>query len=366
MIPLNNLNKQYLSIKDEIDSKIKEIIDSGKFINGPKLKEFEKNFAKYCGKKFCVGTSNGSTALFSVLKCLGIKEGDEVIVPVNSFIATASAVKFCGAIPKFVDVNEEGLIDVGKITEKITNKTKAIIPVHLYGNVCDMDEILKIGKDHNLRIIEDCAQAHGSEYKGKKVPIGEIGCFSFFPAKNLGAFGDGGAVVTSNESLAEDLSMFVNHGRKEKYLHEREGFNFRLSDLQAGILNVKLKYLDEGIKKKELIAEKYMKELKTFIKIPRKNESVRHSNHLFVVKTNKRDELKKFLEEKEIQTGVHYPIPLHMQPVFSYLNHKLSDFPMAERLSNEILSIPIYAELEERDQDKIIQEIQTFSKTFNF
>lgn len=360
-IPLIDLKAQHESIKDEIDKAIASVIDKSQFIGGDALKEFENNFAAHCQKNFCIGASSGSTALYAVLKSLCIKEGDEVLLPVQTFVATASAVSLCGAKPVFVDVNEDdSLINPNLIEKKITSKTKAIIPVHLYGNVCDMDKIMQIAKKHNLNIIEDCAQAHGSLYNGKKVPITEIGCFSFFPSKNLGAFGDAGAIVCNNEELAKKLQMFVNHGRKEKYLHVSPGFNFRLDNLQAAILNVKLKYLDEWIKKKRKIAENYNKELIGIDKISN-SKDVQHSYHLYVIKSQNRDSLKKHLEKKEIETGIHYPIPLHLQPAFSYLGQKEGDFPIAEKLSKQILSIPIYPELTEENQNKIINMIRNFT-----
>ena len=359
-IPLVDLKAQYYSIKEEIDRAIASVINKSQFIGGDELKNFEQNFASYCERKFGIGSSSGSTALLAVLKCLGIKQDDEVIIPVNTFIATAFAVTLCGAKPVFIDVNESDfLINSDLIEGKITEKTKAIIPVHLYGNVCDMDKIIEIAKKHNLHIIEDCAQAHGSTYKGKKVPVKDIGCFSFFPIKNLGAYGDAGCIVSNNEEFAKKLRRFVNHGRLEKYLHVEEGFNFRLDNLQAAILNVKLKYLDSWIEKKREIAKIYDSELKNFKKQVIK-EDVGHSYHLYVIRCNDRDKLKKYLDESSIETGIHYPIPLHLQPAFHYLGYKNGDFPVAEKLSKNVLSIPIYAELKEGEQRKVIDIIKSY------
>lgn len=360
-IPLIDLKAQYYGIKNEIDSAIARVIESGQFIMGDELKEFEKNFAAYCEKKHCIGASSGSTALFVALKCLGIKEGDEVILPVNTFVATAFAISLIGAKPVFVDVNEDDhLLNTRLIESKITKKTKAIMPVHLYGNVCDMERIMIIAKRHNIHIIEDCAQSHGSLYKGKKVPISEVGCFSFFPVKNLGAFGDAGCIVSNNEEFAKKCKLFVNHGRTDKYFHVSEGFNFRLDNLQAAILDVKLKYLDSWIEKKREIAKKY-----DGLDLARQHISsndVKHSYHLYVIRTEKRDELKNYLKENEIETGIHYPIPLHLQPAFSHLGHQKGDFPIAEKLSKEIISIPLYAELSEENQHEIIEKCSDFLK----
>lgn len=360
-IPLVDLKAQHDSIKEELDLAMKNVIEKSAFIGGEELKKFEEDFARYCERKFCVGASNGSTALYVALKCLGIKEGDHVIMPVNTFIATAFAVTLCGARPIFVDVNEEDfLINVDLIEKAVTKQTKAIIPVHLYGNVCDIDRITEIARKHNLHVVEDCAQAHGSLYKGKITPISGIGCFSFFPSKNLGAMGDAGAVVCDNEDLAKKMKMFVNHGRKDKYFHEMEGFNYRLDGLQAAILNVKLKYLNSWIKKKREIAKVYDKNLLNVVKIPNEGKDAQHSYYVYVIRSEKRDELKKYLEENGMETGVHYPTPLHLQPALFYLGYNEGNFPVAEKQAKEILSIPLFPELSEENQSKIIEKIGGF------
>lgn len=361
-IPVLDLKSQYLSIKDEIDSAIKSVIDSASFIGGKELSAFEENFAKYCNKKHCAGVDNGTAALFIALKCLGIKEKDEVIIPANTFIATAEAVRMCGAKPVFIDVKEDALMDVEKIEDLINARTKAIIPVHLYGNVCDMDTIIRIAEKHGLIIIEDCAQAHGSKYKGQRIPVSDIGCFSFFPGKNLGAYGDGGAIVTNNEMLHKKFKKFSDHGRTEKYTHDEEGFNFRMDNIQAAILSVKLKYLDSWIHKKQLIAQKYSESLTNQITPPFVNsDNIFHSYHLYVIRTGKRDELRAHLEKEGISTGIHYPIPLHLQPAFSFYGYKKGDFPVAEKLAQEIISLPIYAELDDFSVEKVIGAIKSFS-----
>ena len=362
MINLNNLKAQHDSIKKELDEAISRVISNSSFIMGEEVKSFEENFARYCEKSVCIGTSSGSTALFAVLKCLGIKEGDEVIMPVNTFIATAFAVTLTGAKPVFVDVNKnDALINTELIESKITERTKAIIPVHLYGNVCDMDKIKEIAEKNNLFILEDCAQAHGAEQKGKKVPICGAGCFSFFPAKILGGLGDGGAIVFEDKTLAEKCRKFVNHGRENKYLHDSEGFNFRLDGLQAAILNVKLKYLKNWISKRKEISVKYSNNLTEPTLNQVNHKSINPSYYMYVLLSERRDELKNYLKENGIETVVHYPIPLHLQPALSYLGYKEGDFPIAEELSKEILSIPLYPELTEEEVNKVIKEIKSFN-----
>jgi len=364
MIRLNDLKAQHESIRSELNEAIDKVFSSSQFIGGEERNKFEKNFAEYVGNKYCVGTSNGSTALLTTLKCLGVGAGDEVIVPVNTFISTASAVTFCGAKPVFVDVNESDfLINVDLIEGKITDKTKAIIPVHLHGAVCDMSRILEITKKHNLVIVEDCAQAHGAEYDGIKVPVSGIGCFSFFPAKNMGALGDSGCIVADDLEFSKKCSQFVNHGRSEKYLHETLGFNFRMNNLQAAVLNVKLGHLDSWNAEKRELLDNYDKELGDSVKIPVNQKGRVH--HLYVIRHNKRDELQRHLKDLEIETGIHYPVPLHLQPVFSYLGHKKGDFPVAEKLAEDSLSIPFYPGLSSDDQTKITDEIRNFLLSSN-
>ena len=261
-IPLVDLKSQHDSMRKELDGAINRVIDNSSFIMGEEVKKFESSFANYCGAKHCVGASNGSTALYAVLKAIGLKEGDEVIMPVNTFIATAFSATLMSGKPVFVDVNESDLQINTKLIEKaITPKTKVIIPVHLYGGVCDMDEIKRIADKHKLIILEDCAQAHGATYKGKKVPIYGLGCFSFFPAKVLGCWGDGGAIVCDNDEMAQKFRKFVNHGRIDKYLHDSEGFNFRLDSLQSAVLEAKMKHLPGWVTKRRSLASIYSKKL---------------------------------------------------------------------------------------------------------
>ena len=360
-IPLVDLKAQHDSMKSEIDSAIERVINNSSFIMGEEVKNFENKFADFCGAKHCIGASNGSTAIFATLKVLGIKPGDEVIVPVNTFAATAFAVTLCHAKPVFVDVNEtDFLINIDLIEKNITPRTKAIIPVHFYGAVCDMDKIKEIADKHKIHIVEDCAQSTGSKYKGKTVPVCGIGTFSFFPAKILGSMGDAGAIVSDDDKFAETARKFVNQGRKDKYFHDIEGFNFRLSSLQAAILSEKLKHLHNWINKRKEIAEDYSKRLNNISGKQINQVNSDSAYYMYVIIHSKRDKLKDYLKENGVETGVHYPIALHLQPAFAYLGYKKGDFPVAESISEKILSIPIFPELAEDGKNKIISLINNF------
>ncbi len=360
MIPFGNLKKHYSLIKSNIDKAISDVLQGGWFILGETLKSFEKEFAEYCGKKYGVGVGNGTDALLLALKAYGIKQGDEVISVPNTAIPTISAIVSSGAKPVFVDVGEDYLIDVNKIEAAITEKTKAIMPVHLYGQVCDMEPILKIAEKYNLHVIEDCAQSHGAEYKEKKSPIGETGCFSFYPSKNLGAFGDAGMIVTDNEDLAKKLRMLRDYGKSERNSAKLHGYNSRLDDIQAAILSVKLKYLDMWNNERRKIAFIYDILLKNNFKIPIENKNNKHVYHLYVIKTDKRDELQNFLKNKGIGSVIHYPIPIHLQPAYEYLGYKEGDFPKAEQYASEILSLPIFPELENEEIQEVVKVIKEF------
>ena len=364
-IPLVDLKSQYESIKGEIDSVISEVISKTAFIGGPYLKSFEDAFAKFCNTKHCIGVGNGTDALFIVLRALGIGQGDEVITVANSFIATSEAITAAGARVVFVDINPQTYnIDVKKIEEKITKKTKAIIPVHLYGQPADMDPILDLARKYNLKVIEDAAQAHDAVYKGRKIgSLGDAACFSFYPGKNLGAYGDGGAIVTINDELAEKTRMLANHGRIGKYDHEFEGVNSRLDGLQAAILGVKLKHLpawSESRRKNAYLYNEYLKE--TDLITPVEIDNVTAVYHLYVVRVKKelRQKLQDHLKSKGIATGIHYPIALPDLKAYSYLNHRKADFPEATRASEEILSLPMYPELNESQVQSIATEIKSF------
>lgn len=363
-IPLVDLKAQHLLIKEEINRAIFDSIEESNFILGNSVKEFEKKFAKYCGVKFGIGVGNGTDALYLALRACGIKEGDEVITTANTFIATVEAITLNGAKPVFVDINPNTFnIDTTKIEEMITKKTKVIIAVHLYGQSADMDEIKKIASRHRLIIIEDCAQAHGAEYKGKKVgSLGSAACFSFFPAKNLGCFGDGGMVVTNDEKIAKKVMMLRNHGRLEKYEHKMEGVNSRLDEIQSKILLVKVKYLDKWNKKRRAHADFYNNYFKNIenIKIPFSPGWAVPVYYVYTVRLKDREKLRKYLSKKGIATGIYYPLPLHLQPAYKYLGYKKGDFKETEKMADEILSLPIYPELSKKDQVFIVKTIRNF------
>jgi dTDP-4-amino-4,6-dideoxygalactose transaminase len=364
--PFVDLKSQYLAIKDELDEAIHNVIMDSAFIGGKYLKTFEQNFANYIGVKHCIGVGNGTDAIYAVLKTFGIGEGDEVITAANSFIATSEAITMTGAKVVFVDCdNETYNIDVQKIEKTIINKTKAILPVHLYGQPVDMDPIIKIAQKHGLYIVEDSAQAHGAEYKDRKAgTIAQVACFSFFPGKNLGAYGDAGAIVTNDEKLAEKARMFANHGRKEKHNHEFEGINSRLDGLQAAILDVKLKYLEKWIERRRAIAKIYDEELKEIVITPSVLPDVRHVYHLYVIRVKNRDKVREFLADKEIYTGIHYPIPLPYLKAYSYLGHKPEDFPVTFSIKDEILSIPIHGNMPDNQVEYVIEQLKSVVKKF--
>ena len=357
-IPFVDLKAQYQSLKSEIDKAIQDVIQDTAFVGGKYVKKFEEEFADYCNTKYCVGVGNGTDAITIALKSIGIGAGDEVITAANSFIATSEAITVTNAKVVFVDCHPDYYtIDISKIEEKITNKTKAIIPVHLYGQPADMGHILEIAKKYNLYVIEDAAQSHGAKYNNQKVgTFGDIGCFSFYPGKNLGAYGDAGAIVTDNEELSVKCRMLANHGRVEKYNHEFEGYNSRLDGLQAAILSVKLKYLDEWNAKRRAVAKDYNESLKkTDIITPKELSGAQCVYHLYVIRAKKRDELQAFLKKRGISTGIHYPIGLPYLKAYNYLNHTPEDFPITYKYQNKLLSLPMYPELSTHHIDYIIK-----------
>ncbi|MBU1136567.1 MAG: DegT/DnrJ/EryC1/StrS family aminotransferase [Nanoarchaeota archaeon] len=364
-IPFVDLKSQYKAIKEEIDSAIRSILENTAFILGEAVENFEKSFAEYCNKKFSIGLNSGTSALQLALIASGVKLGDEVITVPNTFIATAEAISMVGAKPVFVDIEPKTCtIDVSKIESAITEKTKAIIPVHLYGQPADMKPILEIAEKHNLIVIEDACQAHGAEYKGKKLPISDIGCFSFYPGKNLGAYGEAGAVVTDNPELAEKIKILRDHGQEKKYIHKIKGFNARIEGIQGAVLGVKLKYLEEWNEKRRKNAQLYNELLKDLneIIIPHEAEYSKHIYHLYVIKAKNRDKLQEFLKQKGVSSGLHYPVPIHLQEAYSDLNYNKGDFPITESCVNEILSLPMFPELSEEQIKYIVDSIKEFYK----
>ena len=360
-IPLVDLKAQYRSIRDEIDEAVRNVIETSSFTLGKEVEAFERDFATFCGVKYGVGVSSGTDALHLALRGLGIGHGDEVITAPNTFIATAEAISMCGSKPVFVDIDEKTYnIDVSKIEEKINPRTRAIIPVHLYGHPAKMDAIMEIATKHRLKVIEDACQAHGARFKGKPVgSFGEAGCFSFYPGKNLGAFGDGGMVVTNDAQLAEKISLLRSHGEKEKNHHLIRGFCNRLHSLQAAVLKVKLKHLSLWNARRRENATIFNQIFEgSQVLTPITDGEVEHVYHLYVIRVKNRDLIQEKLASIGIGTGVHYPIPIHLQPAYSHLNYGPGDFPVAEKVTGEILSLPVFPELDTESVKEIAHEIQ--------
>jgi dTDP-4-amino-4,6-dideoxygalactose transaminase len=360
MIPLVDLKKQYESIKSEIDNSIKDVLANTSFIGGGTVTEFEINFKKYIDVNHCISCANGTDSIEILLKALDISKGDEVIVPAISWISTSEAVTSVGAKPVFVDINPDYYtIDLTKIEDKITNNTKAIIPVHLYGQAVDMPKLMAIAKKHNLKVIEDCAQAHGAEFNSKKIgSFGDCASFSFYPGKNLGAYGDAGAMLTNDSEIAEKARMIANHGQKEKHNHIIEGRNSRMDGIHAAVLNVKLNYLNRWTSRRIEIAENYNSLLsKSSITCPKKIKDGKHVFHLYVIRSSQRDKLKKELAEKGISSAIHYPTALPFLKCYKYLNHTKDDFPIANSYTEQILSLPMYPELNNQEIEFICNNI---------
>lgn len=360
---MNDFKKEYKVLNTTIDKAVKQCFESGWYILGTEVLEFEKEFAKYIGSKYCIGVANGLEALQISLMALGIGKGDEVITVSNTAVATVLAISNTGAKPVFVDVDDYYLMDVTKIEEKITPKTRAIMPVHLFGQIADMDTLIKIAKKHNLKIVEDACQAHGAEYKGKKAGnLGDLGCFSFYPTKNLGAYGDGGAITTDSKELYEKCKMFRNYGQKNRYYHELKGLNSRLDEVQAAILRVKLKYLDSFVTKRNKIAKLFEKNLEGVkeIKLPEIMNGNYHSFHLYVIGVENRDELMSFLSANSVQTLIHYPVPVHKQEC--YLEYNNLTLEKTEGFAKNILSLPIHPFIEESEVIAVCSTIKKFYK----
>lgn len=358
----NDLKRQFFLYKEEYENKALEVLNSGWYILGKEVSSFENEFAEYVGGRYCVGLANGLEALQMAFRIIGIKEGDEVIVSSNSYIACVMGITMNGGTPVFVEPDEYDNIDAKRIEEKITVKTKAILAVHLYGQSCDMDTIMDIAKRHNLRVIEDCAQTNGTKWKGTHVgTFGDIGCFSFYPTKNLGSFGDAGAIVTNNPEYAEEAKMLRNYGSKIHYQNEVVGMNSRLDEMQAGLLRVKLTHLDELNEERCRIAERYNKEINNQLIRPLKTRpGSTNTWHQYIVHCKYRDELMKYLKENNIGTIIHYPIPPHLSNAYAYLNVKKGELPIAEKYASEVLSIPMYNGMTSEEQDYIIGALNAF------
>ena len=355
-IPFVDLKAQYVVIKDDVQMAINRVLDNTSFILGSEVAAFEAAFAGFVGVGHAVGVSSGTAALHLALKACGVKPGDEVITAANTFIATAEAIVYLGATPVFADVDAETqTLDVGQAEALITPKTKAIVPVHLFGHPADMDPILDLAKAHGLTVVEDAAQAHGAEYKGRRIGgLGHAACFSFYPGKNLGAYGDGGAVVTNDSALAEQIRMVRNHGRAEKYEHLTIGHNYRLDALQAAILGVKLERLDQWNAARREHAQAYNGKLAGLGAVtPVERPWAKHVYHIYQIQIENRDDVAATLKEQGVATGIHYPIPLHLQPAFADRGQDRGTFPIAERLADRMLSLPMFPELTDEQIDRV-------------
>ncbi|MBS1917398.1 MAG: DegT/DnrJ/EryC1/StrS family aminotransferase [Bacteroidetes bacterium] len=362
-IPCLDLKGQHLQVKKEIFEAFEKVYEKTAFSGGPFVEEFEKAFANFCGVKYAVGLNNGTTALHLAMLALGIGAGDEVIIPANTFIATAWGVSHAGATPVFVDCNKDTWeIDITKIEEKITPKTKAVIGVHLYGQPFDIDGVAAICKKHNLKFIEDAAQAQGARYKGKSIGgFGEMACFSFYPGKNLGAAGEAGGITTNSESYANHIKSLRNHGMTVRYYHDEIGYNYRMGGLEGASLNIKLKYLPEWNKRRQSIAKRYLSEVKNpAIKMQAQPEWAESVFHLFVVTTEDKDRFVKYLDDNNIIAAFHYPVPCHLQKAYSHLRYKEGDCPNAEYLASHCVSLPMYAELTDEEVQHVIDVLNRY------
>jgi len=354
-----DLKAQYVTIKEEINDAIQKILDSCAFAGGPFVEEFEKNFAAFCGCKYSIGVGNGTDALWLALLAIGVGSGDEVITVPNTFIATCEAISMCGAKPVFVDINEESYTMEAALIEKvITKRTKAIIPVHLFGQMADMDPIMDIARRHNLFVIEDACQAHGAEYKGKRAgSVGELGCFSFYPGKNLGAYGEAGAIVTNNEQFNQRMRMLRDHGQSKKYFHDVIGWNARMDGIQAAVLNVKLNHLSKWNEARRTNAEYYNHFLNDMraIKTPKVMKYNKHIYHVYAVRVQSRNSVIEHLKEKGIGCLIHYPVPVHLQQAYGTFGFKNGSYKISEMCSDELMSLPMYPELS-RDQIEYVAD----------
>ena len=363
-VPFLDLKAQYKGIKDEVHAAINEVIENTAFAGGPFVAKFEQEFAKFCNSKHAIGVGNGTDALWLSLIALGIGQGDEVITVPNTFIATTEAISLAGAIPVFVDVEDKtNNMNPALIEAAITKKTKAIIPVHLFGQTADMDPILAVAKKHGLYVVEDACQAHGAEYKGKKAgSMGSTGCFSFYPGKNLGAYGEGGAIVTNDDELAAKMRMFRDHGQAKKYYHAIIGWNARLDGIQGAVLSVKLKYLSAWNDARRKHAKDYTTGLSAVkdIIVPLEADYARHVYHIYAIRVKDRDKLMAYLTEKGISCGIHYPVPVHLQDAYSFLKKGEGSYPMAEKCASQYLSLPMFAELTDEQVAYVIEKIKEF------
>jgi dTDP-4-amino-4,6-dideoxygalactose transaminase len=361
-IPFIDLKLHHAAIRTELDIAIKEVIDSGAFAGGPFVEKFERDFAAYCGASYAIGVGSGTEALWLALLACGVGVGDEVITVANTFMATAEAITYCGARPVFVDVNESTYtMDPAGLEDALTPRTKAIIPVHLFGHPVDMDPILEFAGKHNLRVIEDAAQAHGAKYNGQTAgTIGDAGCFSFYPSKNLGALGEAGAIITNDAELDEKLRILRDHGQVRKYCHDLIGWNCRMDGIQAAALRVKLRHLENGNSLRRAHAAQYNRGFTGMddVTSPVEASYARHVYHVYAIRVKERDEVTRSLKDRGIQCAVHYPIPISLQRAYQNLGYKPGSLPVSERLALELISLPMFPELSEGQIASVVQSVR--------
>lgn len=364
-IPQNRLDRGFLQYQEEFEKKAIDVLRSGWYVLGKEVEAFEQEFAAYIGSKYCVGLASGLDALWMAFRILGIGKGDEVIVQGNTYIASVMGITMNHATPIFIEPDEYYNIDTAKIEERITERTKAILVVHLYGQASKMDEVTALCKKYHLRLVEDCAQSHGACFQNQMTgTFGDIGCFSFYPSKNLGAFGDGGAIVTNDEKIAQDMRVYRNYGSEKRYYNKVVGTNSRLDELQAGLLRVRLSHIQELTQERLDIAKRYHEGIANplFAK-PQVRANATHIYHQYVIRTKERDCLKAYLEKNEIGTLIHYPIPPHLAEAYQYLSHQKGDYPITERYANEVLSLPMFNGMTEDEQTYVITKLNEFCIT---
>lgn len=362
IVKANTLDRGFFRYQEEFENKILNVMRSGWYILGMEVSAFETEFATYTGVKHCVGLASGLDALWIAFRVLGIGQGDEVLVQANTYIASVMGITINGATPIFVEPDEYYNIDASKLEEKITDRTKAILVVHLYGQASNMVPIMDVARKYNLRVVEDCAQSHGARFNGQMTgTFGDIGCFSFYPSKNLGAFGDAGAIVTNDSAIAEDVRVFRNYGSEKRYYNKVVGTNSRLDEIQAGLLRVRLSHIDELEVEKRDICKRYLSGLDAdkFV-LPSIRDGATHIWHQFVIRSNRRDELVEYLKEKDIGSIIHYPIPPHLSEAYRYLGYNKGDFPITEHYANSVLSIPLYNGMTIEEQDYVIECMNQF------
>ena len=361
-IPANRMDRGFLKYQEEFEAKALSVLRSGWYILGHEVESFEEEFASYTGAKYCVGLASGLDALWLAFRVLGIGKGDEVIVQANTYIASVMGITINGATPVFCEPDEHYNIDASKIESLITDRTKAILVVHLYGQASKMDTVVDLCKKYNLRLVEDCAQSHGAKFNGQMTgTFGDIGCFSFYPSKNLGAFGDAGAIVTNDEAIAKDMKVYRNYGSEKRYYNKVVGANSRLDELQAGLLRVRLSHIEELTKEREYLGDTYSKGINNeLLLLPKVRENATTVWHQFVVRCKKRDELIEYLKEREIGTIIHYPIPPHLSEAYKYLGHKEGDYPITEEYAKTVLSIPMFNGMLPEEQQAVIDALNAF------